>query len=128
MLWNFTSATTAEYSRQSAMLVHILFSTVTFEFQRLTKDGVTVDPSDGLRHGNVRIGDPRAQVLRFSSPLLLVRNPVYLICHRLGAELKFRWGVNVQPYSGSPANFAVYTTTHLLTRASWASACQVVGT
>ena len=83
MLRNFTSPT-AVYSRQSAMLVHILFSTVTFEFLRLTKDGDTVDPSDGLRHGNVRIGDPRAPVLRFSSPLLLVRNPVYLACHRMG--------------------------------------------
>ena len=92
MLWNFTSATTAEYSRQSAMLVHILFSTVTFEFQHLSKDGVTVDPSDGLRHGDVRIGDPRAQVLRFLSTLLLVRNPVYLIYHRLGGRVGIPMG------------------------------------
>ena len=64
------------------MLSHILFSTVTFEFQRLTKDGNTVDPSDGLRHGNVRIGDTRATVLRFSSRLLLVM-PLTLAFHRL---------------------------------------------
>ena len=25
-----------------------------------------------------------------------------------------KWGVNVQPYSGSPANFAVYTGDHLM--------------
>ena len=53
------------------------FSASTFESQRLTQDGATVDPSDGLRHGNVRIGEPRAPVLRFSSRSLLVHNPVY---------------------------------------------------
>ena len=127
-MWNFTNATTTEFSRKSAMLVHILFGTVTFEFQHLTRERVTVYSSDGLRHGNVRIGDPRAQVLRLSSPSLLVRNPVYLVCHRLGTGLRFRCGVYVQPYSGSPTNFVVYTTTHLLTRASWASACRVVDT
>ena len=55
-------------------------------------------------------------------------HPVYLVCHRLGTGLKFRCGLYVQPYSGSPANFVVYTTTQLLTRASWASACRVVDT
>ena len=94
----------------------------------MTKEGVTVYPSDGLRHGNVRIGDPRAQVLRLSSLLTPGAQSVYLVCHRLGTGLKFRCGVYVQPYSDSPANFVVYTTTHLLTRASWASACRVVHT
>ena len=72
------------------MLSHILFSTVTFEFQRLTMDGNTVDPSDGLRHGNVRIGDTRARVLRFSSRLLLVRNPDYTGISSLGVGLGFQ--------------------------------------
>ena len=79
------------------MLLHILFSTVTFEFQRLTEDGNTVDPSDGLRHGNVRVGDPRAPVLRFSSRLLLVHNPVYLACHAWGGA-GFRHERQGQPH------------------------------
>ena len=63
-------------SSEQSLLPQFL-SAVTFEFQRLTEDGTTVDPSDGLRHGNVRIGEPREPVLRFSSRLLLVRNPDY---------------------------------------------------
>ena len=50
------------------------FGAVTFESLRLTENGATVDPSDGLRHGDVRIGDPREPVFRFSSCLLLVHH------------------------------------------------------
>ena len=35
------------------------FSAATFESQRLTQDCTTIDPSHGLRHCDVRIGQPR---------------------------------------------------------------------
>ena len=76
-------------SSERSLLPQFL-SAVTFEFQRLTEDGTTVDPSDGLRHGNVRIGEPREPVLRFSSRLLLVRNPDYTGISSLGVGLGFR--------------------------------------
>ena len=76
-------------SSEQSLLPQFL-SAVTFEFQRLTEDGTTVDPSDGLRHGNVRIGEPREPVLRFSSRLLLVRNPDYTGISSLGVGLGFR--------------------------------------
>ena len=77
-------------SSSEQSLLPQLLSAVTFEFQRLTEDGTTVDPSDGLRHGNVRIGEPREPVLRFSSRLHLVRNPVYTGISSLGVGLGFR--------------------------------------
>ena len=77
-------------SSSEQTLLPQLLSAVTFEFQRLTEDSPTVDPSDGLRHGNVRIGVPREPVLRFSSRLLLVRNPDYTGISLLGVELGFR--------------------------------------
>ena len=50
-----------------------------------------------------------------SPPLTLTgpRPQVERLCQRRALEAyglsADRWGVNVQPYSGSPANFAVYT-------------------
>ena len=38
-----------------------------FESQLLTEDGATVDPSNGPWHGDVRSGEPRDPMFRFSS-------------------------------------------------------------
>ena len=45
---------------------------ITFWSQRSTNDGPTMDPSDGPRHCDARIGEPRDPILRFSSRRLLV--------------------------------------------------------
>ena len=64
------------------------FTAVTFESLRLTENGATVDPSDGPRHGDVRIGEPREPVFRFSSRLRLVHHVacpgMSLLCAGLG--------------------------------------------
>ena len=45
------------------------FSAVTFESQRLTKDGATVDRSHDTQHGDVRIGEPRETNISVLIPL-----------------------------------------------------------
>ena len=53
------------------------FYVVTFESQCSTKDGPTIGPSRGLRHGYVRIDESRDPALLFSSRLLLVHHVAF---------------------------------------------------
>ena len=49
-----------------------------FESQLLTEDGATVDPSNGPWHGDVRSGEPRDPMFRFSSKTMkmMIRHTV----------------------------------------------------
>ena len=53
------------------------FNAATLESKSFTADSARADPSDGRRHGNVRIGEPGDPTLRFSSCLLFVHNVVF---------------------------------------------------
>ena len=63
---------------------------ITFESQRMTDDGTTVDPNHGLRHGCVQIDNPREPALLFSSRFLLVHHASYPGLSSVVALLKFR--------------------------------------
>ena len=65
------------YLLKSAMIVCLMEHTavqtsVAQSPKRFTADSATADPSEGRRHGDVRIGEPGDPTLRFSSRLLFV--------------------------------------------------------
>ena len=66
------------------------FSAATLESKCFTADSATADPSDGRRHGDVRIGEPGDPTLRFSSRLLCVHNVFFPGIPSLSSGLGFR--------------------------------------
>ena len=82
------------------------FSVATFESQRLTQDGTTIDPGHGLRHCDVRIGEPRGPVLQKLSTLPL-RTQYRLLWHviawgRAGIStpsLRMSWNLSTFSFS-----------------------------